>query len=411
MHAPSSFAAITFVRGHRQRTVVLNRWLLGVIALVLPFIAACYLCATVYFVWHDQLLASLMTRQSEMQYGYEDRIAALKTALDQETSRGNTDRLTLQTSVHDLALKSERLEARATTIDDLVVRLMPSEGSLLSMPTGPAGSVRAIDKGARGIATPSPSELRLEDHADAGGDPRYGDTTTTVEQARASRVARDFDRLADRQGRIMSALAGPALRSVERMTAALAKTGLSFDHRNGSSDIGGPFVPLPAGNRDFEQSAALLRDATRWQANLSALVGSVPLRKPLAGSLDVTSSFGARLDPFFGRAAMHTGIDLRKPLGETVRATAGGLVTIAGADGGYGNLVEIDHGNGLRTRYAHLGSISVAVDQKVGPGAIVGRVGSTGRATGPHLHYEVRIDGEPVDPTRFLKAGADLFPG
>ena len=143
---------------------------------------------------------------------------------------------------------------------------------------------------------------------------------------------------------------------------------------------------------------------------LGAIVDRVPLRRPL-GTLEVTSTFGARLDPFFGRPAMHTGVDLREAWGENVAATASGVVSLAGSDGGYGKMVEIDHGNGIKTRYAHLGAIAVAVNQTIPAGTIVGQVGSTGRATGPHLHYEVRIDGEPVDPARFLAAGAELFPG
>lgn len=91
-----------------------------------------------------------------------------------------------------------------------------------------------------------------------------------------------------------------------------------------------------------------------------------------------------------------------------VRATAAGRVVSAGFDGGYGNMVEVDHGSGLSTRYAHLSSIDVVPGQNVSFGTVLGHVGATGRATGPHLHYEVRIDGEPVDPLRFMRAGAEL---
>jgi murein DD-endopeptidase MepM/ murein hydrolase activator NlpD len=133
-----------------------------------------------------------------------------------------------------------------------------------------------------------------------------------------------------------------------------------------------------------------------------------PLRKPLPGALQMTSTFGYRTDPFLGRPALHSGVDLREDYGAPVRATAAGVVTAAGPQGGYGNLVEIDHGGGLATRYGHLSGINVVPGQQVGPGAVVGQVGSTGRSTGPHLHYEVRMDGEAVDPTRFLKAASAL---
>ena len=176
-----------------------------------------------------------------------------------------------------------------------------------------------------------------------------------------------------------------------------------------ASDLGGPFVPLPAGTLTFEQDAALLQDAVLQADRLNALADKVPLRKPLPGNLDVTSTFGPRLDPFIGRPEMHTGIDFREPYGEPVHATAGGTVTVAASEGGYGTMVEVDHGNGLATRYAHLSSTSVVPGQKIETGTVVGRVGSSGRATGPHLHYETRINGDAVDPTRFLKAGARLF--
>jgi len=91
--------------------------------------------------------------------------------------------------------------------------------------------------------------------------------------------------------------------------------------------------------------------------------------------------------------------------GDPVRATANGTVTIAGWQGGYGKMVDIDHGNGFSTRYGHLSSMDVEVGKTVKTGQVIGEVGSTGRSTGPHLHYETRIDGEAIDPQRFLRAG------
>jgi murein DD-endopeptidase MepM/ murein hydrolase activator NlpD len=125
----------------------------------------------------------------------------------------------------------------------------------------------------------------------------------------------------------------------------------------------------------------------------------------------MTSGFGGRVDPFNGRLAIHTGVDFRGDYGATVRATAAGKVTIAGPMGGYGKMVEIDHGNGLSTRYAHLSAIAVQEGQTIESGAVIGAIGSTGRSTSPHLHYETRIDGEPIDPLRFLRAGEKLAAG
>jgi murein DD-endopeptidase MepM/ murein hydrolase activator NlpD len=132
------------------------------------------------------------------------------------------------------------------------------------------------------------------------------------------------------------------------------------------------------------------------------------LRMPLDGESSVTSPFGYRTDPFLGRPALHPGVDLVEAYGADIRCTGAGHVIHAGPMGGYGIMVEIDHGNGLTTRYAHMSEALVEEGQEVAQGALVGRIGSTGRSTGPHLHYEVRIDGEPVDPERFLRAGARL---
>jgi murein DD-endopeptidase MepM/ murein hydrolase activator NlpD len=105
---------------------------------------------------------------------------------------------------------------------------------------------------------------------------------------------------------------------------------------------------------------------------------------------------------------MHTGIDFRGTAGEPVRATAAGTVTAAGWSGGYGRMVEVEHANGVSTRYGHLSEIDVKVGQPIRLGQVVGRLGSTGRSTGPHLHYETRVDGEAVDPEKFLRAGVKL---
>jgi murein DD-endopeptidase MepM/ murein hydrolase activator NlpD len=119
---------------------------------------------------------------------------------------------------------------------------------------------------------------------------------------------------------------------------------------------------------------------------------------------DVTSGFGRRSDPIDGGSKYHTGVDLRAPEGSPIRVAAGGIVKNAGPRGGYGNAVEIDHGNGLTTLYAHASELLVTKGQKVTEGQQVGRAGMTGRATGPHLHFEVRVNDHPVDPTRALNS-------
>ena len=130
---------------------------------------------------------------------------------------------------------------------------------------------------------------------------------------------------------------------------------------------------------------------------------SIPSLKPVADA-SFTSGFGSRTDPFQGRTAMHAGIDLAGPVGTPIYATADGVVGRSEWAGGYGNLVELDHGKGIQTRYGHLSTSLVQAGQRVKRGDLIARMGSTGRSTGSHLHYEVRIDGKPVNPIPFMQS-------
>jgi murein DD-endopeptidase MepM/ murein hydrolase activator NlpD len=158
---------------------------------------------------------------------------------------------------------------------------------------------------------------------------------------------------------------------------------------------GGPFIPAPrGGSADSSLTPEKL-------AALSRLVKALPVSAPLQG-YEVGSPFGERGDPMNGREAFHTGIDLLAPYMTPVYATAPGVVTFAGYRDDYGKIVEIDHGHGIATRYAHLNRFVVSVGQQVAPRQQIGFLGSTGRATGPHVHYEVVVNGEPQDPAKFM---------
>jgi len=369
----------------RPRTLTLGRWGAMALLVVLPILAGSSLCGSLYLVFHDDLLASLIQHQSEMQDAYEDRIAALKADLDSVSGAGAVEQDASSQAIRALAARGARLETRAATLETLTAQI-----------------------GVGGSAALAPV-LRLDRPLATGAlEPQGG----SYADRRLDAVAASLARAEAAETQAARSLRDPILRRVARLHDALAETGLppSRWREPGASDaVGGPFVPLPAAT-GLDATLTLLGEATREQGRLTRIVERVPLRRPLDGPLEVTSPFGPRIDPFLGRAALHTGIDLHEDIGDAVKATAAGTVTIAGSDGGYGNLVEIDHGEGIATRYGHLSVIEVAAGQRVAAGAIVGRVGATGRATGPHLHYETRVDGEPVDPARFLKASAILFP-
>ena len=188
---------------------------------------------------------------------------------------------------------------------------------------------------------------------------------------------------------------------------------------------GGPFVPAPAGGgaARLEQLMQQIDLEADRQSDLLVLAESrllsrrleqmlVPSIRPV--EVAIGSGFGFRIDPFNGRTALHTGLDFAAPVGTPIRAAAGGRVIEAQHDGAYGLALKIDHGQGLVTRYAHSSEILVRPGELVRRGQTVARVGSTGRSTGPHLHFEVLLEGVQQDPARFLALGerldADLPP-
>jgi murein DD-endopeptidase MepM/ murein hydrolase activator NlpD len=187
--------------------------------------------------------------------------------------------------------------------------------------------------------------------------------------------------------------------------------------RTSTGGSGGPFVPArPPGLQDLQSLLTVLDEATDQHLDLFTLVESrlldarlrammVPNSRPVDGP--VGSGFGFRIDPISARAALHTGLDFPADVGTPIHAAAGGLVLASEWHPAYGHVVEIDHGNGLVTRYAHSSKLLVESGALVKRGQKIAEVGSSGRSTGPHLHFEVILDGVPQDPVRFLEGGAD----
>ena len=187
---------------------------------------------------------------------------------------------------------------------------------------------------------------------------------------------------------------------------------LVFRHFGSDLARGGPLISAGAATAGPDAAAEDVRVALGsdrpWDRlfALQELYRRLPISAPLR-NYQISSYFGVRMDPITGRSAYHTGIDLVGPLGAKVRATAPGTVSFAGDRGRYGNMVEIDHGYGLFTRYGHLGEIFVEVGQPVAQDQVIAIMGSSGRSTGPHLHYEVRSRDRTLDPWKFLQAGVE----
>ena len=184
---------------------------------------------------------------------------------------------------------------------------------------------------------------------------------------------------------------------------------------------GGPFVPMQRPSLDeLQRTVAGLDEATDWHTDVFIFSESrlsrahfeslrVPSAPPVNG--EVGSGFGFRVDPITGRGALHTGLDFPADPGTPIVASAGGVVLATDWHPEYGHTVELDHGNGLVTRYAHCLKVMVAPGQVVKRGQAIAEVGSSGRSTGPHLHFEVLVQGVPQDPARFLSAAAAPLQG
>jgi murein DD-endopeptidase MepM/ murein hydrolase activator NlpD len=412
--------ALTLVigSGSAPRMIALRPWAAGAIAVLLVVLMLWYLVATLYFVFRDEMLGRLVNQQTEMQHAYEDRLAALRNQIDRVTSRQLVDQNSIDAKLQELLSRHAQLEARHAMVAALAeqpsvaaIRAPVRPGQRAEAPLT-TGSIPAYAAQPRPLPAPEGLDLRMPA-------PRRLDQSSLVGAPPAIAVAelRDAaDRIERQQMQALEGVERHVRQNAHKLSQAFTETGLDAQRFAAATPAqkagaqGGPLVPLASQAKpgSFEHKLNLAQFAVTQADRMRRIVGALPLNRPMPGEFDITSSFGSRADPFTRGLAMHTGIDFRAPTGSPVRATASGKVVEAGWMGGYGNMVEIDHGNGLTSRYAHLSVITVAVGESLAKGAAVGRVGSTGRSTGPHLHYETRIDGDPADPMRFIRAGQRL---
>ena len=376
-----------------------------------------------YFAFRDDVLTRLIARQAEMQYAYEDRIAELRAKVDRTTSRQLLDQEQFDQKLDQIMRRQTTLESRATAL-----------GAIPD--TSVTGSIRPSSRGAAATdaapsATPKPSpisdtvifvappdrEARLESRAPLIVNPQPNQFAKIqgVDNVLV-RLQTSLDQVDRKQMAALSSVEDGMESRVRRMRGVINDLGLDMAQLEAATPgrgVGGPYVPVKLSPNAGAFERQLYRiNITRSQVErLNRTLALVPYRKPVVGEVEFTSGFGVRSDPFLGRPAMHTGLDFRAATGDPVRATANGKVASSGWAGGYGRMVEIDHGNGLSTRYGHLSAINVKVGDQIKIGQVIGEVGSTGRSTGPHLHYETRIDGDAVDPQKFLRAGVRLSAG
>ena len=396
---------IIIAHGDSVRSFTLRPWLIAAVAGTALVFGFLYLCATGYLVFHDDLLGASISRQARMQRAYEDRIAALRSDLDRLTSRQLLNQEAVESEMSRIASRQAALDARQDRIATLsqAVRSAgvdsPASDSEDSAPRDPQTTSSIVPIRASVL----PLAFALPLRAPAPVNPPPGSSLAAVDAS--------LDKLARDQVAYVDSVAVNVSQRANKIASILTQLGQRVppSHTPANSDVGGPLVEIDdsADPETFRSSVDLIAGEIERFGTIRRLATQLPLSRPLADAM-ITSGFGARLDPFLGRPALHTGVDFRAISGSPARATAGGTVIIAGEAGGYGNMVEIDHGNGITTRYGHLSEIDVTVGQVVAKDAIIGHTGSTGRSTGPHLHYEVRVDGAPIDPMTFINAGHQI---
>jgi murein DD-endopeptidase MepM/ murein hydrolase activator NlpD len=426
--------------------------------------------ATVNVIFKDRIIAAKDHRYQQMQTAYENRVADLQMSYDElngalvsaeDRFKSTADALTTkQNAITGFLNRASQAEAQAGHNTLAVPASAPagqSAAAMQSAQSAPAGmdveapaDFGAGDTGSSalvmmpGPAQPQPrtahpmksSALDKAMHRFAAlfnaiaesvnlvTHPAHDTSQAAYAQHPGLRILAEqterVGRIGQSETQLMAKTEGTLEQGVGDLRNVMRRTGInpdSFAHKVAANEgMGGPEIPLdrvriegvsdPKFSQAYLGAAAVLDELN----GLSAAMSHVPLAMPVStASFDKSSGFGARVDPFTGRYAFHPGIDFAGPWGSVVHATAAGTVVFAGNRGGYGNMVEIDHGYGIHTRYGHLSMISVRVGTHIARGAALGRVGSTGRSTGPHVHYEVWYDDVVKNPNNFIEAGRHVL--
>jgi murein DD-endopeptidase MepM/ murein hydrolase activator NlpD len=425
--------------------------------------------ATVNVIFKDRIIAAKDHRYQQMQAAYENRVADLQLSQDELSNalvtaedrfKSTADELELkQNTILKFLDKKRQVDATLAALSNTGVRQGKDDSAADTGDAGPAPSdfiegTPAPPPGAAPIDAGGSSELRVMPQPPAV-QPRTAKPTkaslmdfggavdrikglifgapsaapaaiTDLAYARhpALRILADQTARVARLGRnetvLMARTQTEVAEGVGTIQAVIRRTGINPDdyaHRlNAVEGVGGPEWPLQSMHLDGISDAAFTNAFLRASAVLDQMntllnaMRRIPLTTPVWGSaFERTSGFGARIDPFTGHYSFHPGIDFAGPWGAIISSTAPGTVVYAGPRGGYGNMVEIDHGLGIHTRYGHMSSILVQVGAKVAKGAPIGRLGSTGRSTGPHVHYEVWYDDVVRNPSTFIEAGRHVL--
>jgi murein DD-endopeptidase MepM/ murein hydrolase activator NlpD len=408
---------LIFASGEKVRHMTIRPWMALIALCSLGTLVVGYLAATSYLVVRDDLIGATMARQARMQHDYEDRIAALRAQLDRITSRQLLDQQVVEQKVEKLLEQQNALFSRHGKLGSLLDRaeesgLKPADAPTLTGQPAAADRRAALGTGIKAIEGLFTGETKANP-----GQSREMLAYAPLRENLADRADRVFSNVTlslksieKQQLEKIANLTVGASETADAITTILRHTGVelaSISTEDQPNGIGGPFVDPMTTSGVFDASLDQLDAALNRLESVRETARDLPFGNPAPGH-GITSRFGNRIDPFLGRLALHAGIDFQAETGDEIKATGAGKVIAAGPASGYGNMVEIDHGQGITTRYGHMSRILVDVGDVVAAGDMIGRAGATGRATGPHVHYEVRRDGNAINPLHFLNAGMKL---
>ncbi|RUT32919.1 M23 family metallopeptidase [Arsenicitalea aurantiaca] len=356
------------------------------------------LCGTnaltlVGFLMSADVAALLNGRNAEILSAYEDRIVQLRVEVDRLHSRQYAQAGDINLQLQDLAQQQSLLSQQHEYIREI------------------AGRASELGINAASIKTSVTEAPLVTGSLSLAGSPHKTPapmTSPAVDDiaAHAALVSAMMQESRD----ALSAISQAASGSTAEIVSELKAIGIDARLPDLQEGMGGPFVPATDAKdaaEIAEEAEAAIDALIRFEAARDAL-STAPIFLPIDGGRRVSSNFGTRRDPFTGRRAFHAGIDFPRPTGTPVLSAGAGKVSFVGTRSGYGKTVEITHESGLVTRYAHLSAYLVSPGASVAAGQPIARVGSTGRSTGPHLHFEVRRRDSPLDPTAFIEAGRRL---
>ena len=354
--------------------------------------------ASINIIFKDQLLELKQQKMFEARLDYENRLAELRASIERVNDRLLLDQKGYLRKVDEVKAEFDSLAEQQKKMENFF-----TEGWF------PLKS---------NAAAPAPTKPRVDGAADAPFSTRYaadfGSRSEAVKPL--DEMNGRFEAMHREHLSLLQGAKGFSKRKLDNANALLTKLGIqpmgsTVLAKAEMGAMGGPFISLDdQARREAEISDGIgtVHATLEQERKARAAVAGLPLVKPMGNIAGISSFFGYRKDPLRQALAFHGGIDFKGPYGEPVLATSAGKITWAGSHGPYGNLVEIFHDNGVSTRYGHLRSVNVSLDQNIARGDIIGWMGSTGRSTGPHLHYETRVNGRVIDPHKFWRTQDDL---